>query len=134
MDQEIIKKYAERVRKELHELVDRQIDNFLKRRGNEKSGISFERTWSLDMPASYFKGMNKIDDGIYFESYFDTEYLLKMMKERVLDRVGYDSGAVRLQIYEPKKELTREYEIAQHDTQELPEEETDEKQDFSLTI
>lgn len=44
----------------------------------------------------------KIDNGIYFESYFDTETLLKVMKERVLDAVGYDYGGIKLGVYDPK--------------------------------
>ena len=47
------------------------------------------------------RGMDKplkIDDGIYFESYFDTQYLLKVMKERVLDAVGYDYSGILLSL------------------------------------
>lgn len=194
MDQEKIKEYVESVREELHELIDKHIEDFVKRMESGESVICSEHAWSLRMPFSYFKGtkpvsvclpdgekvfcrtwreavsvilhdcnrnaelherltelsgkvagrertilgktgegMNKpihIDDDIYFESFFDTEYLLKMMKERVLDKVGYNSDAVRLQIYEPKKEFNRVYETAQPET----EEETDEGQGFSLTM
>lgn len=203
MGKDKLYEYAESIRRELHELVDRKIDNFLQRRENEKLAVPFEHTWSLNMPTSYFKGMKpisvclpdgekvscktwrevaavilqdcnqdakmhemlialsgkvagrertilgrtdagmnkpiRIDDGIYFESYFDTEYLLKMMKERVLDRVGYDSGAVRLQIREPGKALSPEQKTAQPTPEELlteesSEEETDEEQGFSLMM
>lgn len=43
--------------------------------------------------ASSPDGMNmplKIDDELYFEGKFDSEFLMKMMTERVLDRIGYD--------------------------------------------
>ena len=42
-------------------------------------------------------GMNtplKIDEGLYFEGKFDSEYLMKMMTVRVLDRIGYDYSGI----------------------------------------
>ncbi len=36
----------------------------------------------------------RIDDGLYFEGKFDTEYLIKMMTERVLDKVGYNYSSI----------------------------------------
>lgn len=40
----------------------------------------------------------RIDDGLFFEGKFDTEYLIKMMTERVLDKVGYDYSGIRIAI------------------------------------
>lgn len=36
----------------------------------------------------------EIDDDLYFEGKFDTEYLIKMMTEKVLDQVGYDYSGI----------------------------------------
>lgn len=36
----------------------------------------------------------KIDDDLYFEGKFDTEYLMKMMTEKVLNRIGYDYSGI----------------------------------------
>ena len=36
----------------------------------------------------------KIDDDLYFEGKFDSEYLMKMMTERVLNPVGYDCSGI----------------------------------------
>ncbi len=44
----------------------------------------------------------EIDKGIYFESYFDTEYLLKMMCERVLKFANYDYSKIRVDVFDPK--------------------------------
>lgn len=38
----------------------------------------------------------RIDDSMYFEGKFDTEYLIRMMRERIFDRVGYDCSQVRI--------------------------------------
>lgn len=46
----------------------------------------------------------KIAEGIYFEGKFDTEYLIKMMRERVLKEVGYDYVNVSLSIREPHQQ------------------------------
>ncbi len=43
------------------------------------------------------EGMNvplKIDDNLFFEGYFDTEYLLKMLVDRVLEPAGYECEKV----------------------------------------
>ena len=166
MDKEKLYRLAEQLRSELHEMVDTQIDEVIHNIENPGYVSTGERSCSLYMPSSFFKGkkpaaivfpdgeripvhtwretaeiilkdcnadeimheklldvsgkvmgrnrmilgktaagMNKplkIDDGIYFESYFDTEYLLNMMKERVLDVVGYDYSHIELSIYDPK--------------------------------
>ena len=74
------------------------------------------------------RGMDKplkIDDGIYFESYFDTQYLLKVMKERVLDAVGYDYSGILLYVRDPalEKKLQQEADLSEEDMETDPEEE-----------
>ena len=76
------------------------------------------------------RGMDKplkIDDGIYFESYFDTQYLLKVMKERVLDAVGYDYSGILLYVRDPalEKKLQQEADSLEEDMETGPEEETE---------
>lgn len=36
----------------------------------------------------------KIDEELYFEGKFDSEYLMKMLTKRVLDRIGYDYSGI----------------------------------------
>lgn len=38
----------------------------------------------------------EIDEDLYFEGKFDTEYLIRMMKEKVLDPVGYDYSGITI--------------------------------------
>ena len=76
----------------------------------------------------------KINDGIYFESYFDTEYLLKMMTENVLKKVGYDYSAVQIQIRKQEEAFSLDGEAVQDNMEELRKEETDEEQGFLLMI
>lgn len=166
MDREELYSLSEQLRRELHEIVDAQVDSLLQRIENPGMASASERYCSFVMPPSYFKGKKpclvvlpdgerfpvhtwretaevilrdcnadetmhqrlldisgkvmgrnrtilgrtdvdmrspvKIDNGIYFESYFDTESLLKVMKERVLDAVGYDYGGIKLAVYDPK--------------------------------
>ena len=58
----------------------------------------------------------KIDENLYFEGKFDTEYLLKMLKERIFDKVGYpyemidievrDKGQLVSPVDEPEEAIT----------------------------
>ncbi|MFR9310084.1 hypothetical protein [Hydrogeniiclostridium mannosilyticum] len=166
MNHKDIKQTAEQIRKELHEMVDEQVDAFLFRMecGETKSDLKF--TSSLLIPTSYFKGKKplsviypdgrqvaastwkkvilellkncaaddvmhkrlseisgkvfgrdriilgetskgmdspiKIDDGIYMETKFDTESLLKVLTGRIFNAVGYDYSGIRLELYDPK--------------------------------
>lgn len=46
---------------------------------------------------SKYEGMKvpiKIDEGVYFEAKFDTESLIRVLKERVLKPIGFDMGRV----------------------------------------
>ncbi len=40
----------------------------------------------------------KIDTGLYMETHYDTESLLRIMKKRILDEVGYDYSGIRVAI------------------------------------
>lgn len=40
----------------------------------------------------------KIDDNLYFEGKFDTEYLLKMMTERIFAKVGYPYEMIEIEV------------------------------------
>lgn len=54
-------------------------------------------------------GMNvpiKIDDGLYLESKFDTESLIKIMTKRILDAVGYDYSGICLKIRSPIRQMS----------------------------
>ena len=40
----------------------------------------------------------KIDRGLYMEAHYDTESLLRIMKVRILDTVGYDYSGIQVAI------------------------------------
>lgn len=50
----------------------------------------------------------KIDEGLYVEGKYDTEYLLKVVTTELLDVVGYDYDRIALVVFDPKQEMTRE--------------------------
>lgn len=64
--------------------------------------------------------MNKpcqIDDNLYVETYYDTQELLTVLKDRILDVVGYDYKNVRIKVRDPIQEKSlgiREKEPAKH--------------------
>ncbi|WP_255202665.1 hypothetical protein [Acutalibacter muris] len=51
----------------------------------------------------------KISDGLYFEGFFDTEFLFKQLRY-VLDLAGYDYSEITFQLRERKHEQTEEQE------------------------
>ncbi len=59
----------------------------------------------------------KIDDGLYWESKFDTEALLRNLTDKLLCRVGYDYQGVTVKYRDPQQEITsqvtdeREYKV-----------------------
>lgn len=196
MEKDKLYEYTENIRRELHELIDRELDDFVNRMKSEESTGYADRVRPLNIPAVFFKGtkpvavclpdgeqvscrtwreaaaiilrdcdkkkheklldisgkvfgrsrvilgktdegMNKpikIGDGIYFESYFDTEYLLKMMKENVLEKVGYDYSSIQIQIRKPQETFFTENIAEQDNMEDLPGEETDEDRSFSLMM
>lgn len=77
----------------------------------------------------------EIDNGIYFESYFDTEYLLKMMCERVLKYTNYDYSKIRVNIYDPKHfEKPMQLSDMESDTIDTEDESECEDEGFSLSM
>lgn len=53
-------------------------------------------------------GMNvpiKIDEGLYFEGKFDTEYLLKLMTEKVFRPVGYPYEFIEIEVREKGQDI-----------------------------
>lgn len=182
MDKEELYSLAKKLRKELHEIVDAQIDEMIQRIENPGCIPTNEKLCSFAMPPSYFKGKKPclivlpdgeripvhtwretaeailrdcnadevmhqrlldisgkvmgrnrvilgttdfsmrspvmIDDGMYFESYFDTESMLKVLKERVLDVVGYDYGSIKLGVYDPKMQREEIYDDNDEDENE----------------
>lgn len=52
----------------------------------------------------------KIDNDLYFEGKFDTEYLIRMMTERVLKPTGYDYSGVVIHMRNPSLQNAGESE------------------------
>lgn len=85
-------------------LQDCNSDELMHKHLSEISGKVFGRdrtiigkdTTGMDAPL-------RVDDGIYFESKFDTESLLKVLTERVLNVVGYDYTGIYIKLKEPQK-------------------------------
>lgn len=75
---------------------------------------------SMDVPL-------KIDDDLYFESKFDSEYLMKMMTERVLNVIGYDYSGITVTL-RPDGHT----KIAEADTVEISDE--DECEGFGIQM
>lgn len=49
----------------------------------------------------------KVDEGLYFEGKFDTEYLLKMLTERIFEKVGYPYEMIEIEIRDKGQTLTQ---------------------------
>ena len=201
--------YVEKIREELHETVDREIDGFLLRLENgelleSKSGL--EREIPLSAMPAYFKGKkpvavlypdgteaaaptwkkaavhllqhcaedpemlerlkemqgkvfgrnrllfgsdgNGMDSplefypGMFLESKFDTETLLKVITKRIFDAVGYDYSGIRLRVADPAPGFRMEKTPEEPEESEMGENEMREKgirkeengEGFSLTM
>ena len=86
---------------------------------NGRYRVIFGRNPSvMDMPL-------KIDDGMYFEGKFDTEYLIKMATERIFDKVGYDYSDIMVKIRPHYQQLDQEYEETTAEETEEAEDEED---------
>ena len=48
----------------------------------------------------------QIENDLYFEGKFDTEFLLRMLRDNILDVVGYDYSRIGIAVYEPKLEMS----------------------------
>lgn len=60
------------------------------------------RTILSDVPDDMDVPM-KIDEDLYFEGKFDTEFLLRVLKERIFDNVGYDYSSIEVELREREK-------------------------------
>lgn len=56
--------------------------------------------WLLADSANSMNVPIKVDDDIYFEGKFDTEYLLKMLKEKIFAIVDYPYESIELEVRE----------------------------------
>lgn len=56
--------------------------------------------WLLADSPSEMNVPIKIDEGLFFEGKFDTEYLLKMLIERVFEKVGYPYEFIEIEVRE----------------------------------
>lgn len=52
----------------------------------------------------------EIDEDLYFEGKFDTEYLIRVMKEKVLDPVGYDYSGITITLRDTEPAFSVESE------------------------
>ena len=62
------------------------------------------------------KGMNvpvMIDEGLYLEGKLDTEYLIKTVRDQILNSVGYDYDKIGLIVYNPKQEMVQKSQSMQ---------------------
>lgn len=54
--------------------------------------------------------MNKprqIDDNLYVETYYDTQEMLTVLKNRILDVIGYDYGDISIKLRDSFQKMTR---------------------------
>lgn len=66
--------------------------------------VSGNKRWILSDSSQQMNVGIKIDDDLYFEGKFDTEYLLKMLTEKIFDVVGYPYQMIEIEVRE--KDLT----------------------------
>ena len=62
------------------------------------------------------KGMNvpvMIDEGLYLERKLDTEYLIKTVRDQILNPAGYDYDKIGLVVYDPKQEMVQKSQSMQ---------------------
>lgn len=62
------------------------------------------------------KGMNvpvMIDEGLYLEGKLDTEYLIKTVRDQILNPAGYDYDKIGLAVYDPKREMVQKSQSMQ---------------------
>ena len=62
----------------------------------------------------------KIDDNLYFEGKFDTEYLLKMMTERIFAKVGYPYEMIEIEVRAKGQAMTPAEEPEESVTMQMP--------------
>lgn len=60
--------------------------------------VSGNKRWILADSSQKMNLGIKIDDDLYFEGKFDTEYLLKMLTEKIFDVVGYPYQMIEIEV------------------------------------
>ncbi|HRU98615.1 MAG TPA: hypothetical protein P5092_14425 [Ruminococcus sp.] len=58
--------------------------------GNQRKLLSSTR-YDMDAPIM-------VDDGIFFEGHFATDTLIRVLKEKIFDAVGYDYSEIRIRL------------------------------------
>lgn len=62
------------------------------------------------------KGMDiplMIDENLYLEGKLDTEYLIKTVRDQILDPVGYDYDRIGFVVHDPKQEMAQQSQSMQ---------------------
>ena len=54
-----------------------------------------------------------IDENLYLEGKLDTEYLIKTVRDQILDPVGYDYDKIGFVVHDPKQEMTQQSQSMQ---------------------
>lgn len=54
-----------------------------------------------------------IDENLYLEGKLDTEYLIKTVRDQILDPVGYDYDQIGFVVHDPKQEMSQQSQSMQ---------------------
>ena len=54
-----------------------------------------------------------IDEDLYLEGKLDTEYLIRTVRDQILDPVGYDYDKIGFVVHDPKQEMTQQSQSMQ---------------------
>lgn len=54
-----------------------------------------------------------IDEDLFLEGKLDTEYLIKTVRDQILDPVGYDYDRIGFVVYDPKQEMAQQNQSMQ---------------------
>lgn len=67
--------------------------------------IAGRNRWVLADAPSDMNVPIKVDEGLYFEGKFDTEYLLKMLTDKVFSKVGYPYEFIEVEVRETGQDI-----------------------------
>lgn len=67
--------------------------------------VAGRNRWLLADSPSEMNVPIKIDEGLYFEGKFDTEYLLKMLTEKVFEKVGYPYEFIEIEVRDKGQDI-----------------------------
>ena len=54
-----------------------------------------------------------IDEDLFLEGKLDTEYLIKTVRDQILDPVGYDYDRIGFVVHDPKQEMMQQNQSMQ---------------------